>query len=54
MESWKTTTLVAKEKKVEVSKKAVDWTVERANRANSRTVSVRVSYRHVVNMLKKK
>lgn len=53
-ESWKTTTHVVKNGKAVVSKKTVDWTAERSYRANSSTVSVRVSYRHVVNMLKKK
>lgn len=52
-QTWKTSTHVVKTGKEHVVKKSVDWTNERTCRVNSGTVSARVSYRNIVNMLKK-
>ena len=52
--SWLYTRQVEKIKGTKDSMVIVDWTAEREYRANSSTVSLRVSYRHVVNMLKSK
>ena len=51
-ESWESTLNVIMKGKTMATKQIIDWTAERTMRANSGTISLRVSYRHVVNMLK--